>query len=80
MKTDWLRNDYLAATLIILLALAVVFAPTALHADSAEADAPTPISDNCEAVATVGLLEVYFCETDYGDLYVNSFGFMLEAD
>jgi hypothetical protein len=47
-----------------------------LHAQAA----PTPISDNCEAIGTVGLLELYFCETDYGDLYVNSFGFMLEAN
>ena len=47
---------------------------------AAEPVAATPISDNCVEVATVGLLETYFCETPYGDLFINSFGFMVEVD
>lgn len=38
MKTDWLRNDYLAVALILLIALAVVFVPTALRAAPATSD------------------------------------------
>lgn len=41
------------------------------------AQAAPPISDNCVEVANVGLLDVYFCESDYGNFYVNSFGFMM---
>lgn len=44
---------------------------------AAQAAAPTPISENCEQVATVGLLDVFFCESEHGDFYVNSFGFMM---
>lgn len=63
------------ATLIVLL-LALAFSLD-LSAKAAEPAAPTPISDNCVAVATVGILDVYFCETAHGDIFVNSFGFMM---
>lgn len=44
----------------------------------AQAAAPTPISDNCELDSTIGVLEVYFCDSDFGpDYYVNSFGFVV---
>jgi hypothetical protein len=63
------------------IAIAVVFAALALlmslDIQAAPPPAPTPISDNCEQVATIGILDVYFCETDYGDIFVNSFGFMM---
>lgn len=49
---------------------------------AAEPAAPTNVSDNCEQVATVGLLEVYQCtnEQDGSNFLVNSFGFMYPID
>lgn len=67
-----------AAVLILLMAALVTYNHTEVQA--AQPAAATPISDNCVKVATVGLLETYFCETDYGDLFINSFGFMTEVE
>lgn len=34
----------------------------------------------CMKIATTGPIDVYFCETDYGDFYINSVGFMTAGD
>ena len=60
--------------LIILAALLYASAP-------ARAAAPTPISDNCVLDSTIGILDVYFCESDFGpDYFINSFGFVVVID
>lgn len=76
MKLDWLRNDLVAFSLIVLLALAVGFSP--MLAPVQAASAPTNV---CEAVATAGNITVYYCELDTGpSLYVNSVGFMAVSE
>ena len=66
---------YFGVAAAILLLLSVV-----LSAASPVNAAPTPISENCEEVATIGIIEYYFCESPYGDFYANSLGFMLVVD
>lgn len=61
----------------VLIGFAVVVTQEVQAADP-QPVAPLTVSDNCEQTATVGLLEIYYCEMDYGpDLLVNSFGFMV---
>jgi hypothetical protein len=63
------------------IAIAITFAALALlmslDIQAAPPPAPTPISDNCEEIANIGIIQYYFCETNYGDFFTNSFGFML---
>jgi hypothetical protein len=67
--------DIYALGAIVLIVLALVF--FAPDANAATPATPTPISDNCEQVATVGIIEYYWCESDYGDFFTNSYGFMV---
>lgn len=66
-------------TICILIVLAAL-----LHAGApvkaAQPDT-VPVSDNCEQVAEVGIIQYFYCENDYGpDMLVNSLGFMVVVD
>ena len=71
---------YGAGILVLNGLLAWSLATFAPHAKAAEPAAPTNVSDNCELVATVGLLETYLCQLPDGDVYINSFGFMVPVE
>lgn len=63
------------------LVCALFFVAAMLSAASPVNAAPTPISGNCVLDSTIGTLEVYYCESDFGvDYIVNSFGFMAIVD
>ena len=65
----------LMSILIILAALLYAGAPV-------QAAPPTvPISDNCVVDGTIGVLTVFYCESESGvDYLVNSFGFVVVID
>lgn len=72
MKWDWLRNDLLALSLIILGAiLLVAVSPPVQAAPSSEGVVM------CVKTATTGALDVWLCEPAIGPSFIiNSVGFM----
>lgn len=67
------RAPYIVAFLLGCLLMLCVF--IYLNSPTVEAAAPVSIV-MCGKIATTGPIDFYFCETDFGNFFVNSAGFM----
>jgi hypothetical protein len=80
---SWRANIYTFGAIALIVLSLVFFTLDTYAADlptSAQAQA-VPISENCQLDSEVGLIQVFYCESQFGPNYlVNSFGFMMVPD
>ena len=78
MIDKWISKHPAMFIAINVLTAYIIIA--ALQRSSVNA-APPATSDNCTLVATVNLIEVYYCEPTLGQPFkINTMGFMLNED